>query len=293
MIILAIVLPFSSPLLPGVIVIVSTLFFLHVILSQPDFSFKNISAKKLLRTFQNLPRFIVFILLLISALSLYSLYIGSFNSSNGLETISLTERYLKLPRGLFRIFTQKPGWLMVLGVTVLNSVILWYIKSIYGRKKILISLKWIFIFSLLYVLLLPMGGFREYRSNIIRYDTFLPITLCFIYYFGVSTIVVLRHKTLRFQKIYIVCITFILVAFTSADKIKGEGNTCEKWALGVIAASKTEPVLLNTDCTILSWHIISDFRESEGNAAVLKIWGITKKPMRYFQKNDLANSKFK
>lgn len=283
MILLAVLLPFSSPLLPGVAIIISALFFIHSISFQNQFSIENRSAKTVLLSVQKIPTFILFILLFISALSLYSLYIGAFNSSNFLTTLSLGERYLKLPRGLFRVLTQKPGWLMLIGVVILNSLILLKMKSNPKSKSLLTTLKCILIFSLIYILVLPLGGFREYRSNIIRYDTFLPITICIIYYFGVSTLFILGLQNMKRKKVYIACIASILIAFTSADKIKGFGNACEKRALEQIAASQSEPVALKADCTILSWRVISDYRQSERNAALLQIWGVTNRPTRYYQ----------
>lgn len=284
MIALAVLLPFSSPLLPGVVVVLSMLFFAASIINYSNFSWEKITTKTVLRPIQEIPSFILFILLFISALSLYSLYIGSFNSSNGLETISITERYFKLPRGIFRILTQKPGWLMLLSVVIVNTCILLKCRPDLKNNKVFAILKGILLFSLIYILMLPLGGFREYRSNIIRYDTFLPVTLGFIFYFGFSTTLLLYNQTLKFRKIYMVFIAFILLAFTSADKIKSNGNKCEKLALKKLASEKNEPVKLDAGCTVLSWRIISDYRDSERNAALLKIWGITKQPVRYYQK---------
>lgn len=41
--------------------------------------------------------------------------------------------------------------------------------------------KWIGVFSLFYILLLPLGGYRDYRPNVLRHDTILPITLSLIF----------------------------------------------------------------------------------------------------------------
>ena len=40
-------------------------------------------------------------------------------------------------------------------------------------KKLISRVKWIALFALIYILILPLGGYREYRPNIIRGDTLL------------------------------------------------------------------------------------------------------------------------
>jgi hypothetical protein len=54
-------------------------------------------------------------------------------------------------------------------------------------KKMIRILMWIGIFTFMYIMLLPFGGYRPYRPRIIRYDTFMPVTIALIYYFGAST----------------------------------------------------------------------------------------------------------
>jgi len=179
--ILAVVLSFNGPIIPGVIVIVCSLI---IIKNCADLFMESLSLSlnqrfhKIIKSFQTgfLPLFIFTLII-----SGYSIFIGMNNIENSGIIVPVIERYSRLPAGFYYLLTTKLGPSLLLLAVIINSVILK--KGIYNAesKRLLNILKWIGIFSLIYTLILPLGGFRIYRSNIIRRDTIMPVIICMIY----------------------------------------------------------------------------------------------------------------
>ncbi|MEL7163709.1 MAG: hypothetical protein AAFN92_23320, partial [Bacteroidota bacterium] len=103
----------------------------------------------------------------IAVFALYSLYLGQYNSLTIGSQIPLAELYAKLPAGLLRQFTTKLAFPLLFLALTINLFLL--------RRAPLF--RYLLLFAVLYVLLLPLGGYREYRPGIVRYDTILPLTL--------------------------------------------------------------------------------------------------------------------
>jgi len=151
--------------------------------------------------------------------------------------------------------------------------------------KILSVLKWIGIFSLAYILLLPLGGYRPYRPETIRYDTFMPVTAALIFYFGYSTCFVLKHFIHKNRPYYIAAISISLLIFAYSDTGGLKKNSCEKRALKVIASSPDKIVKVKTNCTVFSWSFITDYRQTEEKGELFYLWNITdEKKMFYLEK---------
>jgi len=279
--VLVIVLPFSGPLIPPVIIIVSALLFGHYLLV--SFSqHKNISLMKIaLHAYKNIPRTIKIAFISISILSLYSLFLGSYNSGFQTNNISIYERLSRLPLGVYYQFTQKLGFPILFFSIALNSYIIK--KHFYNNegKKIVKNLKWILIFSLIYILLLPFGGFRFYRENILRYDTIMPITIAFIYLFGATSYFLLTNLKAK-KNIYLLFLIAFFLIFTNADRSTLNENKKEKKALTKIQNSTQIIVSLKNKTTVFSWNVITDYNESDLNAQLMHRWNITSKKTLYY-----------
>ena len=283
LIILAVILPFSGPLITGIILIVCTLLISGIGWVEPrqvdHFSY----CEKILASIKSIPKFFLFIIILVSFLSLYSLYIGLNNSVNIDNSMPNFQRYLKLPNGLINIFSQKIGMPLLLGLVVLNSLIIKKKYNFSKGKKILILLKWITSFSIMYILLLPLGGYRFYRPGIVRFDTFMPVTFCLIFYFGISTYFLLNNLVPKFQTAYLILIFVFLLIFTLSDKPDFKNYYCERNALEEISHSAQKNILLSSDCTIMSWRKIIDPKDSDLNGNLLLYWRVTKEKKLYYQ----------
>jgi hypothetical protein len=190
---------------------------------------------------------------------------------------------MRLPEGIYYLISQKIGYPLLLIMIGINAFLIYkFYKTIEGNK-ILNLLKWIGIFSLFYIILLPLGGYRPYRHDIVRYDSIMPITLALIFIYGLSTIFLIRNiKNIR-NYIYLIVVIAFSIVYTLADKLEPGRNDCEKQALTQLANSKDNTVLLNSDYTVMAWENITDSTASSFNAELLQYWGITKGKKLYYQ----------
>lgn len=280
---LALIVCLSGPLNPGIVLIFSFL----ILFSNIKNNFNSTQGKiitKITTAINLIPKNYLFYLIPISLFSFYSLYIGKYNSINIVNKIPLYELYLKLPKGIYYQFTQKIGFPILFLILFLNTIIIKkHFKSTEG-EKILKIFKYIGIFSIIYILLLPLGGYRVYRPYVLRYDTIMPITLSLIFIFGATTLYILKQMKNSQKAWYIPLILSVLLIFTNADKSNFSKNQCEKLALIKISESKDNIVQLNEDCTVISWDKIINPEDSELNAQLLVLWRITKDKKLYFNK---------
>ena len=225
----------------------------------------------------------IFLLSFFGLICLYSFYIGQHTVEGSNTLIPLSERYLRLPEGVLRIFTQKLGFPILIGMITLNIFLIKKQSQTEGSKRLLNFLKWIGIFALVYILLLPLGGYREYRPNIIRRDTFLPITLSIFYVYGMTSFYLFKNIVTKYRKWYIGGLILIAMNFTIVDKPDYDNNTCERDALEKISKSNENIVKLENDCLIMTWVKVKDPAFTETNSQVLQLWNITETPKLYFQ----------
>lgn len=279
-----IVLSFNGPLLPGVILVISLLYFLYQIKLNNSKTSSIPLFTKTLNSLKKIPKFHFYYFSFISILCLYSLYIGGNNSQFINEKITILERYKRLPEGIYYTLTQKAGYPLLLIMIGINTYLIHKNCKNETGNKILKLLEWIGLFSLLYILLLPLGGYRSYRPYIIRYDSIMPITLALFFIYSLSSVFLLQHLKNKGSKLYIVILVAISMIFMIADEPEFNKNQCEKTALKELAESKENIVLLENDCTVLAWKKISDPNKSALNAQLLYYWNITKEKKLYYQK---------
>ncbi|HVD96666.1 MAG TPA: hypothetical protein VNB90_00585 [Cytophagaceae bacterium] len=280
---LPVYLALNGPLVPGVVIILSTLYLTHRwwIAYQEDQ--RSSFLKRIFSSILKIPFTHLFYFVLFGLACLYSLYIGKNNIENQVTMIPLVERFARLPVGLFNLFTKKLGPVLLLVFIILNIFLLRKTELNAQGRKILVLAKWILIFSIIYILLLPFGGYRPYRPNIIRWDTFMPVMLGMIFIYGLSTYYILTNLELRRKIFYQTSIAIFMLIFTIADEPMTTANACEKDALQKIAASTQPITVLHNDCSVLDWRKISDYRKSETNAKLIKMWKITEKEKLYYQ----------
>jgi hypothetical protein len=281
---LSIIISLSGPLIPAVVLIVCP----AVLIDMWYHHFKEPSTlpfiHRAVSSLKKIPNDFLFYFILVSALSLYSLYIGKNNIENTTTEISLSDRYALLANGLTGLLTWMPLLIPLIIMIAINSIIIIkYFNNDNGRK-ILNFLKWIIICSIIYIMLLPLGGFRSYRPLIIRYDTMMPVTLSLIIIFGLTVNFLILNLSGKFKIIFSTAIIIFLLVYCFEDKPTVGENKCERNALYEISESEESIVLVSGDCSIMSWGKISDPKDSELNAELLKYWGITKEKKLYYQK---------
>lgn len=279
---LAFFVAFSSPLIPAVGLLVCPVLVLYFF------------YKKKLGHIIALPKPLIFLFSWFVLLCLYSFYLGTFNAENS-DVMSIAERYQRLGIGIFRQLTTKIGFPLLMFFLLLNYGLIQYIKRrtkpVYQAGlivKIQGLFKWIAIFSCLYILLLPLGGYRYYRPYILRSDTLIPVLLALYFLFGLSSLFLLKYFYHIRQKTYSFVLLVLLSFFTIADEPNFGKNACEKTALQQIAQSTQNVVLLEEDCSVLAWKttIVPSF--SKDIATMLLYWNIIEEErLFYYQtKND-------
>jgi hypothetical protein len=140
------------------------------------------------------------------------------------------------------------------------------------------------LFTLIYILLLPLGGYRTYRPLILRRDSILPVILGLMYFYSASTYYLLQHLSGPPRRWYIGGVVLFGAIFMNADKLKmTNNNQCERQAFLQLAQSSEPIVHLNTDCTVMAWEKITDPLQSDYNAQLLEFWGVTKGKKLYYQ----------
>jgi len=141
------------------------------------------------------------------------------------------------------------------------------------------------VFALIYSLLLPLGGFRSYRANIIRYDTIMPVTLGLIFVFGITSFYLIKNISQKYKKIYILSIIILLSIFTNADRLNTQPYKCERGALETLARATENIVVLDCNCPVMDWRIITDYKLSDLNAQLFYYWNITREKKLYYHDN--------
>ena len=214
-----------------------------------------------------------------AGLAVYSLYVGSYNSLTITNALPLAERYAVLPEGVFRQFTGKLAWPVLFAGLGVNYFLL---RRSAGGNRIEKAYAYVVLFSLLYILLLPLGGYREYRPFILRYDTVLPVTLALVGLYTLGSLHLLRRYVGRARWSYALLPAAVAAIFTFADEPGWEHRDCEEASLRYLATTTQDTVALTADCPVIGWGRFAVPAESEENNRLLQLWGISERPVRYY-----------
>lgn len=227
----------------------------------------------------DIPRSLLFLAVLAGALSLYSLYLGRYNSLTIDNQLPLTELYGKLPLGVFRQFTGKLAFPVLFAMLGLNYFLL---RKYLANPAVLRLYGWGLAFAVFYFMLLPLGGFRNYRAGILRYDTILPATLAFIGLYAASCLQLLQRLERRILRWYIPLLFIIAAIYTNADRFERAKYDCERTALEHIATAPEDEIALTGDCGVVLWKRYGEPFQSEMTGRLLEMWQITDRPKTYF-----------
>lgn len=268
---------FSGPLNAGVIGVSSMVISLYF-LRQQGLS-KLFSAIKEGNFFSLIPSWFWWVQVPLSIFALYSFYLGTFNKNNGLAQADTWDLYLKLPVKLWGIYSNDWGF----GLLLLMGIWAWFSirqKQPTVHEKIKKTASLVGLFCLAYLVLLPWGGYRDYRPDVLRNDTLSPIILIFIFSF--SFLQVVAFQSLSKQKTLYTCVLIIWgLAFTLHDRPRYSLNSCEKENLLLIQNSEELLVKLPNDCRTMSWGPLKTPWQSKGQGKLLKRWKVCDELKRY------------
>jgi len=233
---------------------------------------------------RKMPRHYLRFLLPLGLLSLYALFLGTFNTMWG-DGLPLSERYTLLPKGFLNMFVSgNGGFGLLFALTTINCLLIRFQTK--GDGKLMISLfHWILVFSTIYIILLPLGGYRPYRPYIIRFDTALPVSCLFIFYYVYSSVYLLK-QSFQSPGIRMACGIWTLTAvvfFFLYDTPRPYRNDPEMAAMREIQASPLDTVPLTGRPTgIVSWRAPSTPEESETAGRLLHFWKVTGREKRFY-----------
>lgn len=226
------------------------------------------------------------LLSILAGLCLYSLYIGRNNVENT-KVYTLPQLYSLLFPGALRYFKSQAGLPMLL-LLVLGNLLLARrrVTPSAGRQRLFTLLGWAGLFAVGYLLLLPLGGYRPYRPNLLRNDTALPIILALVFAYGYSTYFLLFQLRGQGRKIYLVGVGLVSAFFLYADgqPTTAPTNDCERWSLDQLARSREPVTELVPDCSVLAWNALHEPWQSEIQAQLLLYWHVTTAKRLYYQK---------
>ena len=225
---------------------------------------------------------ITFILALL--FSVYSFYIGKHNGENFISTVPLMQRYLQMPRGIYSMYFNKAMGLLSL-LVLANIIMLIRNRKDPAAQRILRLFPWIILFSIVYTLLLPLGGYRSYRPYIVRRDTMEPIMIVILIYYGISTFYILKYITTpTYKKLYTGSLAILLLYFVVSNNNNKFDNSCERSSLQQLAASKEKIVHLNADCDVFYWGKVTNYQDSKTVTGLLLRYKIINEEKYFYQK---------
>ena len=284
--VIAIIACFSGPLNSPIVLITNAILFTHIFYRNWKTNKANSFYKKILNTIQTIDSRIYIFLFPITLIALYSTFLGTFIGVYPELQLSLKDMYLILPKGILKSFTSV-SYIIFLFLLLTNYFIVFYkYRNVSQSSKIFGLYRFLIVFSLIYILLLPLGGYRPYRPHILRYDTILPITILSILTICYTSLFILKQLknekwSFYLKTIYPSVFLSLLVFFLIRNKTYVY-NECEKTALKIISNSEEDIVALDCNCAVISWEPLYNPEESKNYGELLYLWKITDKPKLYY-----------
>lgn len=275
---------FNGPLNAPVMLIICSFTILAYYVTKVRASAEHTFLKKIIKSIKQIPVPLIIIFSIAIIVSLYSLHIGKNNSENLWEPMSLQNRYNKLWQGILLYYTQKIGTSLMIIMILVNWILIRYHKQLPQSNSILNALPWFWCIVFLYILLLPLGGYRPYRPYILRSDTLLPVTLGLILFYGITTFHILRMLSFRYKFVYYAVIIACTLVYVNADTQIKKYNTCEREALKKIANSKETFVFIENGCSVVNWAKTGSYKDSRGTTDLLLHWGVIDRRKYFYQK---------
>ncbi|MCL1969355.1 MAG: hypothetical protein FWF65_07365 [Bacteroidetes bacterium] len=285
----AIISCFSGPLNAPIILITNFILFLFLFHRNWKTNHLKPFFSRIILSIKEIDKRFYFFLFPIAILALYSSFLGTYNNAYSEAQLSLKELYLILPKGILKSFTTT-SYSIFLFLFVANYLFVYYkYRDVAQSKKIFGLYRFLIVFSLIYILLLPFGGYRPYRPFILRYDTILPITVLSIITICYTSIFILTQlqaeKWKYYPKTVYVSVFFLILLFFVIRNKTYVFNECEKSSLYLISQSEEDIIALQSDCCVISWEPLQTPEESKNYGELLYLWKITDKPKLYYNVN--------
>ena len=183
---------------------------------------------------------------------LYAFYVARFNAENT-QITTLSERYLLLLKGVYYLFTNNAALFWMSAWTGLNLLLLRWVRDDVQRASLKRLALLTLAFAVLYTGLLPLGGYRSYRPFIVRYDTFMPVTLAWLFFLVRSSVLLWRQGIQGWR--YTVVLLALMAVFTMFDRnLEKDANACQHEVLYDLMRRKTDTIIMPAHCNVGTWN---------------------------------------
>jgi hypothetical protein len=267
--ILMLIIPFSGPLIAPLMAIFSLLLLIIWFLKYEIIKSEVFKSNAL-------KHFLLIFCITSLLISLYSIFLGTFNSIGDFSEVTLLERYNKLFLGVHHYFIERDELQALILFVLFNSVIIrLFFYEKFGKTIITIFVLFLLFISI-YILLLPIGGYRDYRPYILRYDTLMPLTIGLVLFFAFSVVFIIKNSiNYKSKFIFLFIVFYYLIDLHKKDLIDFQSNTCQIEALEELANSNDTKVELFAECEVLSWGEVNKYEDSYYIGKLLYYWNIT------------------
>jgi hypothetical protein len=217
-------------------------------------------------------------LALLGLAGVWGMYIATFNSESEAAP-SIGFRYRRLWRGLVELLVhQAPFWsMLVVGIAFQYRLVHRRIGAV-ELSRLRVHLVVCASFVVLWLALLPLGGFRRYRPLVLRYDTLLPVTIVAVYLFAltfrlaVSTVAPERlRNSSAFDRLWIIpALVLGLLVVIGKKPVWPLSNVCERHILESLRDTKGENLEVPRLCTVGTWSV-NDLNDPDHQQALTKL----------------------
>ncbi len=215
-------------------------------------------------------------------LAVYSFYLGTYNATTIAEQIPLSQKYYLLNKGINQLIN--PGGIFIWLIFILICQMIFLSFHTKNKWQALEPYIFFFIFFILYIALLPFGGYRPYRMFLIRYDTIHPFTLgamMLIIHFFIHQSSMLFTK----QKIgYYSFFAYLIICLIWNNALIPKDNICEIKALREISNNPERIQIIDHDCPVMGWNKFTLDWESDYNSQFLIRMGVFKEQKLWIHK---------
>jgi len=210
-------------------------------------------------------------------------YLTGTQNTENVSSLPLRETLIQAAKGIKFHFVE--SWVIWL-VAVFLGIHFYRINRMDSPKKKVWQKLFLMLLLgiLIYMLMIPFGGYRSYRPFLYRYDLLIPVTISWIFLLlWTGRLVIQSWPYGRNKNIYLICATLFLVTLHLQDlKIK-DRNSCEKGHLYTLQTAEEYAITLPADCPILGWHPDDNRYYTDKKVELLRRWNIVKQPLIYTQ----------
>ncbi len=279
---LGICVAFSGPLIPVIGIMVSgillLLYYQKAINNESFFEIASLSSR-----IKNIPSLVKGMLIPFIIICAYDFYIGRFNIEN-VTTVTIAERYQLMLKGLIPYFFHY-GLPYFYAFLIINFYFFKKFFPVQFNTRSFGILKLLALTVLIYIILVPLGGYRVYRPAILRYDVTMPLTLLLVITIVSGTSLLMDKLQGQALAAYS-GISLVLLAVLWYQNLPINNSRKEQESmLRILSRANTDSVIvLPYSANFFSWEKISTPEKSYYVRQMLYDWGITKKPVVFYQK---------